>query len=180
MFLLIMLSAACAAPPALPAATATAIRPTETLQPSPAGTPTTAPAASATASASPAPRTFTETFDMPASNWSFLQAGSTESLPAPATRDGFLVFDLPAPEQWGYAIYGGVDYADVRVEAKAQFRTDGDGAIGLVCRYDEANGWYELDVFADQTYALLFGQWLASGVAAYTPLRQGKSDYIQG
>jgi hypothetical protein len=89
------------------------------------------------------------------------------------------VFDLQGPNQWAYALYGGAVYTDVRVEIAVQFRLAGDGAAGIVCRYDEKQGWYELNVYADQTYQLLFGQWLAPGVARYTPLYRGQSAAIQ-
>lgn len=115
---------------------------------------------------------------MPA-HWSFLQINNGQSLTGPSTRDGFLVFDLPFSNEWAYALYDGQDYKDVTVEAEIQDRTGGDGAAGLVCRYDENLGWYELNIFSDRTYELLFAQWLAPGLARYTPLFRGHSDAIQ-
>ena len=115
---------------------------------------------------------------MPA-HWSFLQINNGQSFAGPGTRDGFLVFDLPSSNDWAYALYDGQLYTDVTVEAQIQDRTGGDGAAGLVCRYDEKLGWYELNVFSDQTYELLFAQWLSPGVARYTPLFRGHSDAIQ-
>ena len=43
----------------------------------------------------------------------------------------------------------------------------------------EDQGWYEFNVYADQTYVLLFGQWLAQGVARYTPLFRNGSEKIK-
>lgn len=167
------------------AATATHSLVTETAAAAPPDTPSgtatsTASAPSATQTLPPAPRVFTETFDGPVPYWTFRQAGNGQAVAAPAIRDGFLVFDLLAPNQWVYALYGGPDYGDVTVEARVQSRTGGDEAAGIVCRYDRNAGWYELNVFADGTYQLLFGQWLADGVARYVPLYRGEADAIQG
>jgi hypothetical protein len=149
----------------------------------PASTPTkpesspTSPAPTQTLQ--PAPRTFTEEFDGNVPYWSFLQIDNGHLAADPITDGGFLVFDLPAPNQWVYALYSGQEYADVRVDAKVEARTTGDGGLGLVCRYDEKSGWYEFNIFADQTYEILFGQWLAHGVARYTPLVRIQSEKIQ-
>ncbi len=98
---------------------------------------------------------------------------------APEIRDGFLVFEMMESNQWAYALYGGWQYGDVSIEATAQDRTGGDGAAGVVCRYDKNAGWYELDVFADGTYQLLYGRWLSAAVAGYVPLYRGESEAIQ-
>jgi hypothetical protein len=127
----------------------------------------------------PGPRDFTETFDTGLPYWAFLQIDNGLPAAAPQTRDGFLIFDLPAPNQWAYALYGGHAYSDVTVETEIQSRTGGDGAAGIICRYDEKKGWYELNIYEDQTYQLLFGQWLAAGIARYTPLYRGQADVIQ-
>ncbi len=127
----------------------------------------------------PAPRTFTEEFDGNMPYWSFLQIDNGQLAGDPIIDSGFLVFDLQAPNQWVYALYDGQEYADVRVDAKVEASTAGDGGLGLVCRYDEKSGWYEFNIFADQTYEILFGQWLAHGVARYTPLVRIESEKIR-
>ena len=158
--------------------------PTVPLSPSATSLPTQSPTAipispTPVATPLPPPRAFTEQFDAIPAHWSFLQINNGQSFAGPSTRDGFLVFDLPSPNEWAYALYDAQDYSDVTVEAEVQDRTGGDGAVGLVCRYDEKLGWYELNIFSDQTYELLFAQWLAPGVARYTPLFQAHSDFIQ-
>ncbi|HEX8992376.1 MAG TPA: hypothetical protein VF784_11920 [Anaerolineales bacterium] len=169
--------AGCSAPaqpspvPTIPART------TET--PAPTQSPTAVPN-SPTPEATLAPlRAFTEEFDAIPAHWSFLQINNGPSFAGPSSRDGFLVFDLPSSNEWAYALYDGQVYTDVTVETEAQDRSGGDGAVGLVCRYDEKLGWYELNIFSDQTYELLFAQWLAPGLARYTPLFRGHSDAIQ-
>jgi hypothetical protein len=161
-------SQASAAPPATVTFTVTS-----TLIPSPVPvSPTARP------TLPPAPRTFTEAFDLEPANWSFAEVDNGQPFAGPTTRDGFLVFDLALSNQWAYAFYAVHDYADVTIETEMQSRTAGDGAGGVVCRYDEKKGWYEFNVRQDQTYQLLFGQWLAPGVARYTPLYQGNSGQI--
>lgn len=108
-----------------------------------------------------------------------MQIDNGDSFSGPSVEAGTLVFDLPASNQWAYALYSGPDYADVRVDAKVEVRSGGDGAVGVVCRYSEKNGWYEFNIYADQTYTLLFGQWLTQGVARYTPVFKSSSEKIQ-
>jgi hypothetical protein len=146
----------------------------------PASTATAAPTASpVSVTAPPAPRDFTEAFDAIPPDWAFLQVDNGQTFLSPAVRDGFLVFDLSTMNEWGYALYSGHDYADVLVETQVQSRTVGDGAVGLVCRYDEKKGWYEFNIFVDGTYQLLFGQWLGPNMARYTPLYQGESQAVR-
>lgn len=130
-------------------------------------------------SPAPPPPDFTEPFDTLPPHWFFLHVENGQSLAGPVARDGFLVFEMAAANEWGYALYQGRQYTDVTIDAQTQYRTSGDGSAGIVCRYDEHRGWYELDVFQDQTYQLLFGQWLSPGVARYTPLYQGQSPKVQ-
>ncbi len=160
------------------------------LSPTPRGTPlagTGAPSPesslsrlppAATETRAPAPRLFTEEFDANLPYWSFLQVDNGQPAASPSADAGFLVFDLPGPDQWAYAVYGGPDYADVRLDAQVQVRLGAEGALGLVCRYSEEAGWYEFNIYPDQTYMLLFGQWLAEGIARYTPLMRGESEKI--
>lgn len=142
----------------------------------PTATPTTSPVPP---TRPPAPRDFSEAFSVKPAYWAFIQVDNGQPNVVPSVQDGFLVFGLPSSNQWAYGLYTGAHYTDVLIETEVQSRTAGDGAAGLVCRYDEKNGWYEFNIFADQTYQLLFGQWLAPGVARYTPLYKGESQAIQ-
>ncbi len=140
--------------------------------------PTPAPVPTATASPTPPPRIFTEEFDGLLPYWVVAQVDNGLPAEGPRLEAGWLVFDLPAPNQWVYAIYGGQEYSNVLLEVQAESRR-GEGAMGLVCRYSETQGWYEFNVYADQTYALLLGQWLAPGIAHYTPLYRSQSEKIR-
>jgi len=174
--LLLFAASACQAPASTPPVT-------EALMPSPLPSSTSVPSASAlppTATATPAPaaRSFTEEFDGGIPYWIFLQAAAgSEALDAEATG-GSLRLTLSAPNQWAYAVYDAYAYADVRVDARVEFGAGGQGAAGLICRYDPAAGWYEFNIHADRTYTLLLGQWLAEGVARYTPLVIASSEEI--
>ncbi len=175
---LVPLLAACNLPsPTQPAAaldaTETAVAASET--PAPTFFPTPE---SPTATLPPGPHTFTEEFDSASPYWTFLQIDTGEPAVSPTLESGFLAFDLPSQNQWSYALYEGSSYDDVRVDAHVELRTGGDGAVGIVCRYRPTEGWYEFNIYEDQTYVLLYGQWLAGDVVRYTPLYRSTSEKI--
>ena len=166
-----------------PAVISTPLTPTETELPLPSATasPSPSPApATPTVTLAPAPLAFTEQFDGSLPYWTFQQVDNGHPAADPNVENGFLVFDLTGPDQWVYALYNTSAYADVRVDAQTDLPAAGTGAFGIVCRYSEEQGWYEFNVYADQTYVLLFGQWLAQGVARYTPLFRNGSEKIKG
>jgi hypothetical protein len=150
--------------------------PTSTWTPEPSPVP---PTSSPTPSPLPPQRSFAEEFNEPPPYWRYQQVDTGNPLPTPKVDAGFLVFDLPSPNQWVYGIYDPFGYSDVMLDVSVQVRSGSHAAPGLVCRYDAQRGWYEFDVLDDQTYVLLYGQWLADGVARYTPLVQAGSDKIQ-
>jgi hypothetical protein len=49
--------------------------------------------------------------------------------------------------------------------------------MGLICRYGDA-GWLEFNIASDGTYNVLFGDWLAEGIAQYTPIATDSVEYI--
>jgi hypothetical protein len=126
----------------------------------------------------PAPLLFVEEFDAGAPYWLFMQAIAGPQSPEAQVEGGYLRLTLAVPDQWIYALYSAHTYADVRVDAQVELGADGEGATGLICRYDPATGWYEFNIYADQTYSLLFGQWLTEGVVRYTPLVVAESAQI--
>ena len=52
-------------------------------------------------------------------------------------------------------------------------------SAGVICRYNPAGGWYEFNIHPDGTYTILFGQWLADGIARYVPLVVSQSEQIR-
>jgi hypothetical protein len=167
-----------------------ACQPTTTSTPSrstPLGLPSTqtvAPSPQATATFEstatplpPAPRDFTEEFDSASPYWSTF--GTNNFVPDVQLQNGFLVFNLTQTNDWADSIYNAQDYQDVRVDAQVEVRNGNDGTVGIVCRYSQTKGWYEFNIYADQTYMLMYGQWLAPGIARYTPLHRVNSEKIK-
>ena len=153
--------------------TSTPLPPTETIAPSPEATSTLEP----TATLPPALRTFTEDFDSPSPYWS--NFGTNTVGPDIQLQSGFLVFNLTQTNDWADAIYNAQDYQDVRVDAQVEVRAGDDGTVGVVCRYSRADGWYEFNIYADQTYVIMYGQWLSPGIARYMPLHRTSSEKIK-
>ena len=148
-------------------------------------TQTVAPTLEATATLEPtetpipalAPRDFTEEFDSSSPYWSTF--GTNNIVPDVQVQNGFLVFNLTKSNTWADTIYSGQDYQDVRVDAQGEVRVGTDGTVGIVCRYSQANGWYEFNIYTDQSYMLMYGQWLSPGIARYTPLHRVGAEKIK-
>ena len=153
--------------------------PTETPLPTPVPvTNTPAPTATLELPPTPLPRFFTNEFDVPIEGWAILQAGS-DFVPNIKTENSTLILQMDSPYSWAYAIYGSENYSNVYIETKFENRGGSPSSVGLVCRYSEENGWLEYNVTTDGTYNLLYGQWLATGVADYLPITDGSSNLIQ-
>src|ERR1700690_3792579 len=157
-----------------PTITSTPLPATQTVAPSPEATATLEPTATLLP---PALRDFTEEFDSPSPYWS--NFGTNNFVPGVQLENGFLVFNLTQTNDWADTIYNAQNYRDVRVDAQVEVRAGSDGTVGVVCRYSQADGWYEFNIYADQTYMLMYGQWLAPGIARYTPLHRAASEKIQ-
>lgn len=153
--------------------------PTATQPPTPIPV-TDTPALTATLEPSPTPfpRFFTHEFDSSLAGWVILQAGN-DSVPNITTENSRLLLQIDAPYTWVYALYGAQDYATVRVETKFINNALSPASIGLICHYSETDGWLEYNVSTDGTYNVLFGKWLANGIADYLPILSGSSNEIQ-
>jgi hypothetical protein len=159
----------------LAASTPSPAPPTRTPTEAATATPTSPPAPTPTST--PPPRYFTDEFDIVPPNWAILQSSGAEA-PVVDISAGSLTFTLTEPYTWVYVIHGSHDYTNVYIETSADNREAGPVSLGLVCRYSEANGWYEFNISEDGTYNVLFGQWLADGVAQYQPIASDVSEYI--
>ena len=155
--------------------------PTETPLPTlvPA-TSTPEPTASQTLEPSPTalPRLFTNEFDSSLAGWVILQAGN-EAVPNIKTENSNLILQMDSPYTWVYALYGAQDYDDIRIDARFTNQAGSPASIGLICRYSETDGWLEYNVSSDGTYNVLYGQWLANGIADYLPVLSASSNAIQ-
>ncbi|MBI5822779.1 MAG: hypothetical protein HZB18_02035 [Chloroflexi bacterium] len=144
--------------------------PTTTLPPTPvpvAETPTIPPAPTDSPTPAPPPLFFTDEFDTPSTFWQFFQTGGTDA-PLTAIENGQLRVDISSPDTWHLGIHNAHTYSNILIRAKIS--ASPSGSVGLVCRYNETQGWYEFNVASDGTYSALFGQWLAPGIAKYLPL----------
>ena len=151
--------------------------PTATLPPIPA-TLTTQPSPTLELTVTPLPRLFTNEFDSSLAGWVILQAGN-DSVPNIKTENSKLTVQIESPYTWVYAIYGAQDYEDIRIEAQFENQAGSPSSIGLICRYSESDGWLEYNVSTDGTYNVLYGKWLASGIADYLPILSASSKEIQ-
>jgi hypothetical protein len=138
----------------------------------PAPTPTPEP------TLTPLPRFFTNEFDSSLAGWVVLTAGS-EATPGVKTENSSLLLQLDAPFTWVYGIYGAEDYEDIRVDARFTNQGGSPASIGLICRYSETDGWLEYNLSTDGTYSVLYGKWLASGIADYLPVLSASSSAIR-
>ena len=176
LFLALLLLSACGATPAVtprPAASPTRAVPT----PLPASS-TPSPVPPPTLTATPPPRYFTEGFETLPAYWSTLYASGGSSDAQVLVRDGRLRFELYAPNTWVYTVFGAHSYEAVHLEARIESLASEVHYTGLVCNYNEDAGWFEFNLSVDGSYNLLFGQWLAEGIARYTPILDEGSPYI--
>ena len=152
---------------------------TATLPPSPIPfTVTPEPTATLALSPTPFPRFFTDEFDSSLPGWVILQAGN-ESVLNIKTENSNFILQMDSPFSWLYAIYGAQDYASVRIDAQFTNQAGSPSSMGLICRYSEEDGWFEYNVSTDGSYNLLYGSWLAVGIADYLPITDGSSNLIQ-
>ena len=172
----LILTVACQSTTATPKAEYTPMAATQT-PPAPAtATVTFIPAPTASAPPTPVPLFFTEEFNTDMGAWASFQTGGAES-PTINLENDSLRIDFSSPDTWYYAIHNAHEYSNVFVTAK--FLGTPSGSIGVICDYSESNGWYEFNLASDGTYGVLFGQWLAQGIAQYTPIAADATEYLQ-
>lgn len=153
-----------------------------TLPPTPqadTATPNFSPTETATITFTPSPEPpplyFTDEFDSESSYWQFLQTGGANA-PTTSFTNSALRVDISSPDTWLIGIHNANSYPNVFVRTKVT--TTNHGSVGLVCRYDETNGWYEFNAASDGSYTVLIGQWLAPGVTKYIPIDSGESSKL--
>jgi hypothetical protein len=169
----LLLSACQASPAASPQP-----RPTHSLPTLLPATPTPTRIPSPTLTSTPPPRYFVEDFEEPPAYWSTLYASGGNGNTEVYSRSGWLHFELSDPNTWVYAIFGAHEYESVHIETRIENRASDVHYAGLLCFYDEQAGWIEFNLSGAGTFNLLFGQWLAEGIARYTPILDEPSLYI--
>jgi hypothetical protein len=121
---------------------------------------------------------FREEFEFPLQDWSILYASGDSSHVSILNENAALGFQLDNTNTWAYAIFGAFEYDSVHIQTSVSNLGSDVNAIGLVCQYDEQDGWYEFNISSDGGYNLLYGQWLADGIAYYEPILNGESEHI--
>jgi hypothetical protein len=125
----------------------------------------------------PIPLFFTEEFNSDLGAWtSFLTSG--ETVPRVFIQSDSLVIDFSRPHTWYYAVHNPHEYSDVHMDAKFDSAGNRPVSLGLMCMYSENEGWFEYNISTDGTYSILLGQWLANGIARYTPIVNDESEYL--
>lgn len=132
------------------------------------------PTLTASPSPTPFPRLFTNEFDSSLDGWVILQAGN-EAVPHIKSENSNLILQMDSAYTWLYALYGAQDYSNVRVDTQFTNRALTPSSAGLICRYSEANGWFEYNVSTDGKYNVLYGRWLSVGIPEYLPIVDGFS-----
>jgi hypothetical protein len=176
---LIFLASACAPQTAAPTPE-TFPSPTATLPTSPTLVPATntpEPTPTLEPTPTPLPRFYTHEFDSSLAGWSILQAGN-ETIPNATIENSTLRLQMDTPYTWLYALYGAQEYENVHVETQFTNSALSPASMGLVCQYNEADGWLEYNIYTDGTYNVLYGKWLATEVADYQPVVDGSSKEI--
>ena len=167
-----------ATPGPSPAPVATATRITPTTVPATV-TPTSTLSPTDTPTPPPPERYFTEEFDTPLTHWSTLYASGDSSRVDILNENSTLTFELYSPITWIYAVFGVFAYESVHIETRVESRGSELNSMGLVCHYDEQDGWYEFSISNTGSYSVLYGQWLAEGVASYAPILNDTSEQIK-
>jgi len=126
----------------------------------------------------PPPPFFVEEFEAPTNYWNTLYAAGDPDSVKLHYQDENLMFELTDSQTWLYAIFNVHEYQTVHIETQATSSGSEVNYMGLVCHYGEQTGWYEFNISSDGTVALLYGKWLADGIARYTPIRRETSDRI--
>jgi hypothetical protein len=172
----LILTVACQSASATSQVESTPIEATQTPPPPATATITFTPTPAASATPTLVPLFFTEEFNTDLGAWYSFQTGGIEA-PTVNLENDFLRIDFSAPNTWYYAIHNAHEYSSVFVSAK--FSGTPAGSLGVICDYSESNGWYEFNLASDGTYGVLFGQFLAQGIAQYTPIATDTVEYIQ-
>jgi hypothetical protein len=176
----LILFTACQAPANAPTPEATPFA-TATVPASPTSVPVTetpAPTPTPEFTPTPLPRLFTNEFDSPLAGWAILQTGS-EATPIVKAENSNLILQMDSSFLWAYAIYEAQEYDNIRIDARFTNQAGSPASIGLICRYSETEGWLEYNLSTDGTYNVLYGRWLATGIANYLPVLSASSEAIQ-
>ena len=157
------------------------IPPTATIPASPTPIPaseTPEPTPTLEPTSTPLPRYFTTSFDASLAGWVTLQAGN-DATPNISVENNTLRMTMDAPYTWLYALYVPFDYGNIHLETEFINNALTPASAGLICRYNETDGWLEYNVSSDGAYNVLYGRWLSVGIADYLPIVDGLSKEVR-
>jgi len=150
-------------------------------------TPTLSPTATAIRQVGSNSNFFKEDFNGNLGDWKlFLTSGSTSEMTL-SVKDGFLFFDLQSQNIVAYSYYTPKTYDNVRMDVRVDNRGSLSDAI-VICRYNEAEGWYEFNITSSGLYQILYGKWnndkrgasyarIANGASAQVKTGKNINDY---
>jgi hypothetical protein len=102
-----------------------------------------------------APAFFVEEFNTELPDWTYFHFGKDNARYDLNINNGLLTFDLRDKNTYVYLFYDPYYYEDVRLDAAVRNSAGNDNFFSLVCRYDEAVGWYEFNVSSGGLWSLL-------------------------
>jgi hypothetical protein len=96
---------------------------------------------------------YTETFDGNLDNYTYFNTGKgNEDKMSLKTNDGYLVFDLKDNNLWIYITYNPFTYKDAVIEVTVENNGKNNNTVGLLCRYNKDEGWYEFNIANNGSY----------------------------
>lgn len=126
---------------------------------------------------------FTEEFDTPLSgDWTVFtitdpNASDLEKVTV-ESDSGNLVWNFDSEYVYYYLFYNAFEYEDVKIEARADNRGKNNNSVSLICRYDEAVGWYEFNIANNGLYDILYAEVLDNGKIRWNRIANGGSNAI--
>ena len=84
-----------------------------------------------------------------------------------------------AKRSGAYVTYDAFEYDDVRLDVVAENRGVNANNVSLICRYSQAEGWYEFNVANSGLFDILYGHYTPDNKVIYRRLANGGSNKIK-
>lgn len=98
---------------------------------------------------------YREGFNRGLSEWGYFVIGGKESQVSVATEGGRLLAEINQTSTWIYFLYQPYALSDVRIDLTAENLGRNNNNVSLICRYSEANGWYEFNIANNGAWTIL-------------------------
>jgi len=97
---------------------------------------------------------YSTTFDSSLDDWSyFLTYGSEDDFSNEVSGGRFRT-EISAKETYVYYLYKSLTFTDVQMDTTVENLGVNTNWVGFICRYTEANGWYEINILATGEYGV--------------------------